>query len=89
MRTYQFSGTGNNSSIMPLLMACTNPSRIQEAEEETPVMYDPMTQRIELDMRTLGTKCLKNTPTNYINSSKGRSTRSDRKNAIDDTKNVK
>ena len=87
MRTYQFTGTGNNSSIMPLLMACTNPSRIQEAEEETPVMYDPMTQRIELDMRTVGTKCLKAYNSGKI--PKGQSTNTDKKNMIDDSKFVK
>ena len=88
MRTYQFTGTGNNSSIMPLLMACTNPSRIQEAEEETPRMYDPMTQKIELDMRTLGTKCLKNHPTDKKGKKSGAGV-TDYKNAIDDQKYVK
>ena len=85
MRTYQFTGTGNNSSIMPLLMACTNPSRIQEAEEEIPMMYDPMTQRMELIMRRVGTRCLQSSFTRL----KGGGGKMDRKNEIDDSKVVK
>ena len=88
MRTYQFTGTGNNGSIMPLLMACTNPSRIQEAEEEIPMMYDPMTQRMDLDMRTVGTRSLKTSRTAF-KVGKGTCYKGDKKNEIDDSKNVK
>lgn len=44
---------------MPLLMACTKPSRILEEEEEKTMIYDPVTQKVELDMRTVGTRSLK------------------------------
>lgn len=87
MRTNQFASTVNNP-IMPLLMACTNPSRIQVAEEETPMMYDPMTQRIGLDMRTVGTKCLKTHATDK-SGKKSAAGVTDYKNAIDDQKFVK
>ena len=88
MRTNQFTSTVNNP-IMPLLMACTKPSRIQEAEEETPMMYDPMTQRIGLDMRTVGTRSLRSVGTRVKINSIQTSSKSDKKNEIDDQKNVK
>ncbi len=87
MRTNQFTSTVNNP-IMPLLMACTKPSRIQEAEEETPMMYDPMTQRIGLDMRTVGTRSLKTSRTAF-KVGNGTCNKGDKKNEIDDSKNVK
>lgn len=88
MRTYQFTRTSENP-IMPLLMACTNPSRIQEAEDETPMMYDPLAQKIEMDMRVVGTKCLKCSTTKYRINRLTTSSKPDQKNAIDDSKAVK
>ena len=88
MRTNQFANTGN-SPIMPLLMACMKPSRILEEEEERmPMMYDPATQRVELDMRTIGTKSLKTHGTR-VKGKTSVSNKQDRKNEIDDSKFVK
>ena len=59
---------------MPLLMGCTRPSRIVTVENEDKVIYDPVSQTSVMDMRIVGTYSLANVP--------------DRKNQIDDQKNV-
>ena len=87
MRMNQFTSTGN-SPVMPLLMACTKPSRILEEEEEKTMIYDPVTQKVELDMRTVGTRSLKTHATRKKGKTSAYNTQ-DRKNEIDDTKNVK
>jgi len=68
---------------LPLLMGFTNPTKIQEIEDE-PVVYDPVYQ-IVYDMRTIGTKSLKTSQTR-----KGTTNvyKSDKKNEIDDSKTV-
>ncbi|MDL2227782.1 hypothetical protein LJC30_02725 [Odoribacter sp. OttesenSCG-928-L07] len=69
-----------NEFSMPLLMGFMNPTKIQESVDE-PILYDPMGQ-IVYDMRTVGTKSLKNTSKNGL-------ANGDKKNEIDDTKSVK
>lgn len=83
MLNNQFSGANNVS--MPLLMAYTKPSKIQEAANEEPVIYDPISQKI-YDMRVVGTKSLKTSVTRKSGSASAAST--DRKNEIDDQKQV-
>ena len=73
----------SHGTLMPLLMGCTKPSRIQEAEAENPIMYDPISQK-PFEMRTLGTKSLKPS----VTQKGGGRTATDRKNEIDDTKYV-
>jgi hypothetical protein len=70
---------------MPLLMNFTNPTKIQEEENSTPIIYDPIAQTV-LEMRTVGTYSLKTRSTR-----KGNLVLAgfDKKNEIDDQKNVK
>ena len=72
-------------TVMPLLMGCTRPSPIETMSDGGKIIYDPMTQMSEMNMRTVGTYSLKTrstspTPGRYV---------SDKKNEIDDQKNVK
>lgn len=76
-------------AVMPLLMGCTPVSGIEKCEDSVDSYYDPMTQRT-YDARTVGTYSLKTSSTTV----KGRGASSnanvtDRKNAIDDQKNVR
>ena len=74
-----------NGTIMPLLMGCTQPSKIQTLENEQPVIYDPESQKVVMDLRIVGTKSLKTgrtKPGRTINE------KLDQKNEIDDSKNV-
>ncbi len=70
---------------MPLLMGCTQPSKIKTSENDIPVIYDPISQMVKLDFRVIGTKSLKNhatkLPTHQI--------KTDAKNEIDDQKNAR
>lgn len=80
-----------NAVPMPLLMGCTKPSKIQVMEQQdAPMIYDPVAQKIKIDMRTVGTKSLKTTQTKKPCSSlgKGYVNHPDQKNEIDDKKNV-
>jgi hypothetical protein len=70
----------SNGIPMPLLMAYMTATAIQEADPATPVMYDPISQTIKYDARTVGTRSLK-TSTTRIKSFIGKT---DRKNEIDD-----
>lgn len=70
--------------VMPLLMGFTPLTPIQNGEINERYIYDDIAQITEYDMRTVGTKSLKQHGT----SKNGRST-ADRKNEIDDTKSVK
>lgn len=72
-------------TVMPLLMGCTKPQLLQEMEVEQPV-YDPMKQLLIYDMRIIGTYSLK--ATHWVKKPEN-SQRSDKKNEIDDQKNVK
>ena len=42
-------------TVMPLLMGCTRPSPIETMSDEGKIIYDPMTQMSEMNMRTVGT----------------------------------
>ncbi len=71
--------------VMPLLMGCTIPTPIEVEEVEHKIIYDPMTQQVVMDMRVVGTKCLK---THITHNPKTRGNTGDQKNEIDDTKNA-
>lgn len=71
-------------TVMPLLMGCTKPQPIEVLQQEEPIIYDPIMQIIPIDMRVVGTYSLKN-----FNTKHGYGTKTDRKNEIDDQKNVK
>ena len=82
-----YSTNQETGTCMPLLMDYTRPEKIQEVENDEPVVYD---QRLQIAvihpfvMRIVGTKSLKQTkiPTNPGHN------RFDKKNEIDDQKNV-
>lgn len=81
---------GNNGSIMPLLMNYTPFTKIEEIEEEIPLIYDDRTQIVNYDMRVIGTRSLKTSSTRKkIVGTKSYTSSTDRKNAIDDSKSVK
>lgn len=71
-----------NGITMPLLMGFTNPTQIQVEENFEPIMYDPISQTV-FEMRTIGTKCLRTSITRTA-----KSYSQDKKNEIDDQKNV-
>lgn len=72
-------------TVMPLLMGCTQPQPIETAAD-APQIYDPITQSVVYDMRIVGTYSLKTVQTrNGVHSG----TKGDKKNQIDDSKNVK
>lgn len=72
--------------VMPLLMGCTSPTPIEAEEVEHKVIYDPMTQKVVMDMRVVGTKSLKQTVTST--GKMGTIKHTDKKNEIDDSKSV-
>ena len=74
--------------VMPLLMGCTVTKSIETDFVEHKIIYDPMTQKVEMDLRIVGTKSLRTVSTGYTTTTGHRSTKSDRQNEIDDTKNV-
>ena len=85
----KYSNTRTSAGqVMPLLIGCTNPSPIEMDEVAHNVIYDPMTQQVVMDLRIVGTKSLKSVSTGYTTSSGHRSTKTDRKNEIDDSKSV-
>lgn len=73
------------NSAMPLLMGFTPKSQIQEGGVNERFIYDNIKQITEYDMRTVGTKSLRQSNTRKAN---GGAT-SDKKNEIDDSKTVK
>ena len=78
--TFQNQSTG---IPMPLLMGYTFPTPIQTTEDER-VIYDPILQRTQFDMRVIGTKSLKT-----VSTDKGKNGKwPDKKNEIDDQKSV-
>lgn len=85
MNTY--SQTKVNGNAMPFIMGCTRPSPIEAMEDDEKVIYDPMTQSTIVSMRTVGTRCLKSHSTK--SKGPGNSSKSDKKNDIDDSKIVK
>lgn len=72
---------------MPLLMGFTPKNKIQEGGLNEHFIYDNIMQITEYDMRTIGTKCLKSSAT--VQKNMGGMTKSDKKNEIDDSKQVK
>lgn len=81
----QQNSRGN--STMPLLMEFTPKTQIQEGGVNERFIYDSMMQITEFDMRIVGTKSLKSVSTkSKLN--KG-CTVPDKKNEIDDQKQVK
>lgn len=79
---------------MPLLMGCTFPEPLNHEEcLDVKLLYNPTTQRSGLDLRYLGTRCLKVSTTRKKNpnssNGKGFIGVTDRKNEIDDQKWVK
>ena len=70
---------------MPLLMGCTIPTQIELEEIDHKVIYDPMSQKVVMDMRAVGTKSLK---TSHTDTGRGTNVKIDKKNEIDDTKYV-
>lgn len=76
-------------TVMPLLMGCTKPRPIEVLQQEEPIIYDPIMQIIPIDLRIVGTYSLKSSTTKYRNTSGGTGNKTDRKNEIDDSKNVK
>lgn len=77
----QKTASGN---VMPLLMGCTAPSPVKTGEVEHKIIYDPMTQKVVMDMRVVGTRSLKHSYTRID----PRHGKGDDKNEIDDRKNV-
>lgn len=70
-----------NGIPMPLLMGCTKPTAIETVENETRVMYDPVSQTVMIECLQIGTRSLKNSNTRV-----GNHVKTDRKNEIDDKK---
>lgn len=75
---------------MPLLMGCTKPSSIVTEEVERSIIYEPISQKVIMDFRMIGTRCLK-TGSTRVSTGGGRGylNKIDRKNEIDDSKYVK
>lgn len=73
-----------SAPIMPLLMGCTKPQPIETLEHDERVIYDPIAQVVQIDMRRIGTYSLKLRNT-YV----GNHFSVDKKNEIDDEKIVK
>lgn len=71
--------------VMPLLMGCTMPTPIQADTAEHKVIYDPITQKVVMDLRVVGTKSLK---THITHNPKTHGNTGDQKNEIDDQKQV-
>lgn len=71
--------------VMPLLMGCTMPTPIQADTAEHKVIYDPITQKVVMDLRVVGTKSLK---THITHNPKTHGNTGDQKNEIDDQKHV-
>lgn len=77
-------------TAMPLLMGCTRPSPIETMSDEGKIIYDPMTQMSEVNMRIVGTYSLKTHTTKKPGSCRGILVNvADKKNEIDDSKSVK
>lgn len=72
--------------VLPLLMGCTAPTPIEMDEMEHIIIYDPVTQKVVMDMRVVGTKSLKQTVTST--GKMGTVKHTDKKNEIDDSKSV-
>lgn len=78
-----------SAPILPLLVGCTKPQPIETLEYDERVMYDPVTQIVPMDMRVVGTYSLRTRGTSYQMNKLQKAIKTDRKNEIDDSKNVK
>ncbi len=83
-----YNTTRINGTPMPLLMGFTPATKIQEAETEAPALYDPFTQTVAIDARTVGTRSLKTSQTLVRGTKTCGNSVADKKNEIDDQKNV-
>ena len=82
----QYNNTKTSAGqVMPLLMGCTIPTLIEAEEVEHKVIYDPVSQTVVMDLRVVGTKCLKTGSTRPGRNAKEKT---DKKNEIDDSKQV-
>lgn len=89
METKNLQTNRMTAPVMPLLMACTEPSPIAACDDEQPAVYDPLSQTVPIDLRIVGTKSLKRTMTKYKPAgSCVMSAKPDQKNEIDDQKYV-
>ena len=73
---------------MPLLMGCTMPTSIEEETSVHSIIYEPYSQKVVMDMRAVGTKCLKVTSTQFRAPNGSGKAKTDKKNEIDDTKHI-
>lgn len=74
-----------SNPVMPLLMGFTPKTQIQESELNERFIYDNIMQITEYDMRTVGTKSLKS----HSTKKDANTWQTDKKNEIDDSKQVK
>jgi hypothetical protein len=74
-----------NDSVMPLLMNYTPSTKIEESDASQQLVYDYLKQIIPYEMRVIGTNSLKSSSTRV----RASVSTSDKKNAIDDKKQVK
>ena len=75
-----------SGNVMPLLVYYTHATPIEEAED-VKIPYNDVLQITEVEMRQIGTKCLKSSSTRVR--VKPQAYRTDKKNEIDDSKYVK
>lgn len=79
-----YNNTQINGTPMPLLMGFTPVTKIMGAENsQQRIIYDPISQTNEMDLRIIGTYSLKISVTHV-----GRTVTTDKKNEIDDQKSV-
>lgn len=83
-----YNQTRVNGIPMPLLMSCTKPSVIETAESEMKMLYDQFLQTVVIDFRTVGTRSLRCSTTAFKTNLGQRTSKTDKKNEIDDQKTV-
>ncbi len=76
------------SNVMPLLMSYTPATPIEEADEVR-ISYNDILQITEIEARTVGTRSLKIRSTQKKTKNGTGTSITDKKNEIDDSKNVK
>lgn len=86
MNTYSQSGA--NGNVMPFIMGSTKPTPIEAMDCDEKIIYDPITQSTIVNMRIVGTRSLKCSTTMKKTRTSTKAV-SDKKNEIDDSKNVK
>lgn len=73
----------------PLLMGFSRPTPIEIEDTPSFIIYDPMNQQSQMDMRIIGTYSLRSRSTQKRTPSGGTGYATDKKNEIDDQKYVK